>query len=409
MTLGDARMQYPAPPALEHPELLSFRAEFPILQRKTYLNSCSLGALSQRSIQGIGQFMEMWNEWGAHAWYDIWLGEIAKARQKFARIIGAQLHEVALAPSASAAISSIASALDYSERKKVVLSDMDFPTLAYQWLVKERLGIECSFVESPDRIYVQPELFENVVDDKTALVATSRVFYTSGYIQDIRSVADIAHKNGAYILVDDYQGTGQIPLNVNALDIDFLVTGSLKWLMGGPGLAFVYIREGLIPQLQPAITGWFGNREQFQFKTREFEFREDAMRIEMGTPAVAAIYAANGGMEIVLEAGVESICERTRYLTNDLIARAREKGWNVRAPQEPEYRSSIVMLELERPEEVAEELIRRDIIVDTRPGLLRISPYFYNTVEENAIIIDAITEILEGGRRPPEEAPPDQS
>ncbi len=399
MAMSESRIHYPAPTAIENPELVEYRKEFPILQRKTYLNSCSLGALSERSMQGLTQFMEMWNEWGAHAWYEIWMGEIAKARQKFARIIGAQLHEVAIAPNVSTAISSIATALDYSTRNNVVLADMDFPTLAYQWLVKQRLGVECRFVESPDRIYTPPELFENLVDSKTALVATSRVFYTSGYIQDVRAVADIAHKNGAYVLIDDYQGTGQIPINVVAQDIDFLVTGTLKWLMGGPGLAFVYIREGLIPDLQPTIAGWFGHREQFQFKTREFEFRPDATRVEMGTPAVSAIYTANGGLDIVQEISVERICERTRYLTNDLIARAREHGWKVRAPQEPERRSSIVMLELERPEEIVKALVDRGIITDSRPGLLRISPYFYNTIEENAIVIDAIAEILESRQK----------
>ncbi len=394
MTTSESRKNFPAPNALEHPELVEYRSEFPILQKKTYLNSCSLGALSNRSIRGLETFMEMWNEWGAHAWYEIWLGEIAKVREKFASLIGAQLHEVAIAPSVSAALSSIATALDYSKRKKIILSDMDFPTLAYQWLAKERLGLQCEFVESPDRIYTPPELFEEKVDDQTALVATSRVFFTSGYIQDVRAVADIAHKHGAYVLVDDYQGTGQIPIDVVSMDIDFLVTGTLKWLMGGPGLALVYIREGLIQQLEPTITGWFGHREQFEFRTRQFEFRQEATRMEMGTPAVPTIYTANGGMEIVKEISVESICERTRYLTNDLIARAREKGWAVRAPGEPERRSAIVMLELERPGEIVQGLIERNIITDHRPGLLRVSPYFYNTIEENAIVIEAISEIL---------------
>ncbi len=395
MTISESSKHFPAPGAVEHPELVDYRSEFPILQRKTYLNSCSLGALSHRSMQGLAQFQEMWNEWGAHAWYEIWMGEIARVREKFASVIGAQPHEVAIAPSVSSAVSSIATALDYSTRNKVVLAEMDFPTLAYQWLVKERLGVECRFVESPDRIYTPPELFEKEVDSKTALVATSRVFFTSGYIQDVGAVADIAHKNGAYILIDDYQGTGQIPIDVNAMDIDFLVTGTLKWLMGGPGLALVYIREGLIPQLRPTITGWFGHREQFKFKTREFEFRDDAARVEMGTPAVPTIYTANGGLDIVREIGVERICERTRYLTNDLIVRARERGWNVRAPQQPERRSSIVMLQFEHPEEIVEALLARGIITDSRPGLLRVSPYFYNTIEENAIVVDAIAEILE--------------
>jgi kynureninase len=395
MATSEFGMHDATPTAIEHPELVAYRSEFPILQRKTYLNSCSLGALSNRSMQGLAQFIEMWNEWGAHAWYEIWMGEIAKARQKFAAIIGAQPQEVALAPSVSAALSSIATALDYSKRNNVVMADMDFPTLAYQWLVKERLGIECRFVESTDRIYTSPGLFDSKIDSKTALVATSRVFFTSGYIQDVRAVADIAHKHGAYILIDDYQGTGQIPIDVVKLDIDFLVTGTLKWLMGGPGLAFVYMREELIPQLQPAIAGWFGHREQFKFKTREFEFRNDAARVEMGTPAVAAIYAANGGLDIVREISVERICERTRFLTNDLIARALEHEWTVRAPKEPERRSSIVMLAFDHPEALVEALVERGIITDSRPGLLRISPYFYNTLEENAIVVDAIAEILE--------------
>lgn len=395
MSVDEPRMQFPVPPALEHPELLTYRDEFPILQKKTYLNSCSLGALSQRSMQNVAQFLGEWNEWGAHAWYDIWLGQIVEARKKFASLIGAQLHEVAIAPNVSTALSSISSAFDYRTRNKVVLSDMDFPTLAHQWLVKERLGVECRFVQSPDRISVPPELFEPLVDDKTALIATSRVCYTSGYIQDIRAVADIAHKNGAYILVDDYQGTGQLPINVVAQDIDMLVTGSLKWLMGGPGIAFVYIREGLIPSLVPTIAGWFGHRDQFQFNEQEFIFRPEATRLEMGTPAVAAVYAAQGGLDIVLEASVESIGERSRYLTNDLIARAHEHGWKVKAPQEPEQRSSIVMLELEAPQDIVHGLIAQDIIVDLRPGLLRVSPYFYNTIEENAIVINAIAEQLE--------------
>lgn len=394
MTIDEPKMQFPAPLPIENPELIAYRDEFPILGRKTYLNSCSLGALSRRSMENMAQFMEMWNEWGAHAWYEIWLGQIAEVRQKFAAIIGAQVHEVAIAPNVSTALSSIASAFDYTKRNKVLLADRDFPTLAYQWLVKERLGVQCEFVESPDQIYTPPELFEEKIDDRTALIATSRVFFTSGYIQDIRKVADIAHKNGAYLLVDDYQGTGQIPLNVVAQDIDILVTGTLKWLMGGPGLALVYIREGLIPHLQPTITGWFGDAEQFQFKTREFAFRPDAARIEIGTPAIAPIYAAKGGLDIVREISVERICERTRFLTNDLIARAREHGWAVRAPVEPERRSSIVMLELDRPQDIVKELVARNIITDYRPGLLRISPYFYNTIEENAIVIDAISEIL---------------
>src|SRR5258708_20443144 len=172
-TTNEPSMRYPAPGAIENPELVEYRSEFTILQRKTYLNSCSLGALSNRSMQGLEQFMEMWNEWGAHAWYEIWLGEIAKLRQKFAAIIGAQLHEVAIAPSVSAALSSIATALDYSKRNNVVMAEMDFPTLPYQWLVKERMGGEYRFFESLEHIYTRPDLFVSKVYTHTAMYATS--------------------------------------------------------------------------------------------------------------------------------------------------------------------------------------------------------------------------------------------
>lgn len=345
-------------------------------------------------MDGLSRFVENWNDFGAHAWYKLWLGEIAAVKEKFARIIGAKPTEVAIAPSVSAALSELTSALDFSQRNKVVMADMDFPTLAYQWLVKQRLGVEVDFVESPDHIHVPPELLIDKIDENTALVATSRVFFTSGYIQDVAAVAEAAHRKGAYVLIDDYQGTGLIPIDVHALDIDFLVTGTLKWLMGGPGLALVYVREELIPKLEPTMTGWFAHREQFKFDTRQFQFRDDAGRFESGTPSVPTIHTANGGMEIVLEIGVQRIYERTRALTNDLIARIKEKGWTLRSPEDENRRSAIVMLALDQPADIVEKLVEQRFIVDHRPGLLRVSPYFYNTVAENEAIVEAISRIL---------------
>jgi selenocysteine lyase/cysteine desulfurase len=377
-----------------HPALEAYRAEFPILQRKTYLNSCSLGALSRRSMDALARYQELWNEHGAQAWYSLWMGEIAAMREKFARLIGAQPHEVALAPNVSVALSEIASALDFSRRHRVVAADMDFPTLGYQWLARQRVGLEVEFVPSPDRMTLPADQFVERIDDRTALVATSRVFFLSGYIQDVQALAAAAHRHGALLLVDDYQGTGQIPIDVKALDIDFLVTGTLKWLMGGSGLALVYVREELIPQLQPTITGWFGSRDQFQFRTTEFAYRDDAARLEAGTPAVAPIYTASAAIDIVHEIGVEPIRERTRYLADDLIRRAQAKGWPIRSPLNGAERSSIVMLGLERPEEIVPALTARNIIVDYRPGLLRLSPHFYNTIAENEAVIAAIEEIL---------------
>jgi selenocysteine lyase/cysteine desulfurase len=271
---------------------------------------------------------------------------------------------------------------------------MDFPTLGYQWLARQRLGLEVEFVPSADRMTLPADQIAARVDDRTALVATSHVFYLSGYIQDVKVLAEATHRHGAYLLVDDYQGTGQIPLDVKALDVDFLVTGTLKWLMGGPGLAMIYVREELIPQLRPTIIGWFGNRDQFQFRTTEFAYRDDATRLEAGTPAVAPVFVANAAMDIVNEIGVPRIRERTRYLADDLIRRAQARGWPVRSPLDGDHRSSIVMLGLERPDEIVHALTERGIIVDFRPGLVRISPHFYNMVAENEAIVEAVAEIL---------------
>jgi kynureninase len=381
----------------EHSELLAYREEFPILQRKIYLNSCSLGALSQRSLAALHEFTEDWNNWGAHAWYELWLGKIAEVKEKLAQIINAKPAEIALAPNVSSALAAIGTALDYSQRRRVVVSEMDFPTLTYQWLAKERLGVEVVFATSADRISVAPERVIEAIDDHTALVAISRVFYTSGYIQDLPPIIAAAHRHGALVLVDDYQGTGQIPIDVHALGVDILVTGTLKWLMGGPGLAFLYVREDLVPQLQPTVTGWFGHREQFAFDNRRFTYRDDAARLETGTPALPTVFLASGGLDIVREIGVARIRERTQFLTADLIARAQEHGWAVRSPTDPERRASIVMLQLDHPEAIVERLIERDIIVDHRPGLVRVSPYFYNTVEEQAQLVDEVAKIVRKG------------
>ncbi|HEX9036232.1 MAG TPA: aminotransferase class V-fold PLP-dependent enzyme [Ktedonobacterales bacterium] len=381
-------------PREPHTDLLAWREEFPILARKTYLNNCSLGPLSRRSMAALDRFQELWNAHGAQAWYSIWMGELAALRRKVARLIGAQPHEIALAPSVSVALGELSSGLDLGGRNKVVLADMDFPTLAYQWLAQERLGIDVEFVESADQITLPVEAFRQAIDARTGLVATSRVFYLSGYIQDVAALGKMAHEQGAPLLVDDYQGTGQIPLDVKAANIDFLVTGTLKWLMGGQGMAFIYAREDHIPSLRPAHTGWWAARDQFEFRTRDFTFRDDAQRLEAGTPPMPSVYIASAALDIVLEIGVERIRERTRWLADDLARKVVERGWPLRSPLDGAQRSSIVMLGLERPDELVGALSERGIIVDYRPGLLRISPSFFNTVEENDQILGALDELL---------------
>lgn len=365
-----------------------WRAEFPILARTTYLNSCSLGALSHRAERRIAQFHEEWHTLGASAWYEIWLGRLAELRGRVAAMLNAREPEIALAASVSAALTMIGSALDYKRRPRVVVGALDFPTLAYQWLA--RRDVEVVVVESEDGVTIEPQRFADAVDDRTALLATSHVYYTTGAIQDLRALADIAHARGALFLVDAYQSAGQVPCDVQAADADVFIAGPLKWLMGGPGLSYLYVRDALIRELEPQCAGWFGARDQFRFDTTHFEFRDDARRFELGTPALPTVHAALGGQEIVDEIGIEQIRARNAALTERLIEQVLGAGFRVRCARDPVQRSAIVMVAHDDPAGAVAHLAARGIIVDHRPGFVRVSPHFYNTEEE----IDRITHEL---------------
>lgn len=367
---------------------VKWRDEFPILSRKIYLNSCSLGALSLRAEARVRQFHEDWHNHGASAWYETWLGRIAELRGRVAAMLAAQEHELAITHSTSAALSSIASALDYGTRNKVVVAELDFPTLPYQWLIKR--GVEVVFVPSHDGATVRPEHFAEFVDDRTALVATSHVFYATGAIQDLRAIGDIAHRHGALFLVDAYQGIGQVPIALSGSNIDMYVGGPLKWLLGGPGLAYLYVRAELIGRLTPQIAGWFAAEHQFDFDSRHFEFRADARRFELGTPALHMVHSALGGQEIIDEVTVPRIRERNQYLTELLIERARAAGFRIRCAPERDERSAIVMLALDDARAAVAHLAARGIIVDHRPGHVRVSPHFYNLESELEQVIDEL-------------------
>lgn len=374
----------------------AWREEFPGLKKRTYLNTVSLGQLSRRSRSAVNRFMDLWEERGASAWYSYWLKEVDMLRREFARVVGASPDEVAVMPNISSCLAAIGSAIDLSRRNKVVTCELDFPTLIYHWLAKRDLGVDTVILPSPDRVHVPLEAFEEAVDDRTALVATCRVYFTTGYIQDVKALAEIAHRRGALLLVDDYQGTGQVPIDVKETGVDILVTGGLKWLIGGPGVAYMYVRRDLVPDLVPTVTGWFAHARMFDFDPHHFELREDAARFEAGTPSVAAVYAATAGLEIVNEIGPENLRARTRALNEDLVARLREKGFRLRIPNDPERHAGITIVEFDDPMRVTRELADRRIIVDKRPGAVRISPYFYNTFEENQIIVEALEEIVNG-------------
>src|SRR5712691_9078799 len=358
--------------------LARYRSEFPIFRHAVYLNTCSLGALGERTRRRIAEFFDLWQARGASAWYDVWWAALSELRARYARIVGAGPEEIALAPSVSVALSAVAEALDYGRRPKVVVTSLDFPTVAYQWLAKRARGVEVVTVESPDQVTVPVEAIARAVDERTALVATSHVYFTSGAIQDIRAVAEAAHARGALCLIDAYQSVGQVPVDVRAARVDFLVAGGLKWLLGGTGITFLYIREELARRLEPTTAGWFGHKQQFAFDPRRVEFHDDARRFELGTPALAAVYAQLGGLEYLDEIGVPAIRDVTAGLVEDLIARAGALGFRPKVAERPDDRSAIVMVPAPDPARAVRHLAEGGVIVDARPGHVRLSPFFYN-------------------------------
>ena len=363
--------------------LATYRGEFPIFRDSVYLNTCSLGALGERSRRKVAEFLDIWQSRAAAAWYDVWWEALTDLRARYGRVVNAAPGEIALAPSISVALSAIAESVDYRRRPKVVITSLDFPTVAYQWLAKARAGVELVIVESPDRVSVPVDAIARAVDDRTALVVTSHVYFTSGAIQDIKRVAAAAHEHGALCLIDAYQSVGQIPVDVRDTGVDALVAGGLKWLLGGPGIVFLYMREAVARRLEPAISGWFGQRDQFAFDPRTLTFHDDTRRFELGTPSLAAVYAQLGGLEYIEEIGISTIREATAALTEDLIARARAAGFHPKIAAEPQQRSAIVMIPMPDPAGSVRHLAAGGIIADSRPGHVRLSPFFYNSQDDN--------------------------
>ena len=367
-----------------------YRAEFPIFRNTNYLNSCSLGALSRRSRARVNECLDIWESRGAAAWYDVWWSALAELRGRYGRVIGAPEGTIALHPNISSALTAVAESLDYRRRPKVVVSSLDFPTVTYQWLAKAGEA-EVEIVESPDGVSVPLEAFERAIDDRTAIVATSHVYFISGAIQDLAGLATIAHRRGALLLADGYQAAGQLPVGVTDLDVDFYCAGGLKWLLGGSGIAFLYAREQLLPSLAPRATGWFGQRDQFRFDPREMVWQDDARRLEAGTPPILSVYAQLGGLDVIEELGPQEIRRRTMVLTEDLIEAARAAGLRPKVAPDPAARSGIVMLPSDDPARDVRRLAAERIVVDARPGHVRVSPYFYNVADDGRAAIECLT------------------
>lgn len=377
------------------PQERAWRAEFPITERLNYLNSCSLAPLPKRGRVALGEFARQWSELGGRAWYDHWVGEYEALHGDLARVLGVDAGEVALEPSVSAALVTIATTFDYAKRPKVVVSDIDFPTDGHTWLALADRGVEVEFVRSPDRIGVPLEVFERAVDERTALVCTGHVYYTSGYIQDVQELAAICHRKGAALVVDAYQSIGAFPFDLRASGVDYLVGGTLKWLMGGPGMAFLYARAEIARRARPQALGWWGVQDPFAFDVEHLAYGPGARRFEYGTPAVAAVFTARAGLALLDEIGIATVRERQMLLSQRLLDGALAQGWRARCPADARARTAIVTLEHPNAQAAVETLRGAGVIGDARPGLIRLSPHYFNTADEIDAALAALAPLRE--------------
>lgn len=382
------------------PDLASYRSEFPIVGERTYLISASLGPLSLRGRAAAQEHLDLWGQLGPEElWGDHGLPKLQECRDRFARLIGADVDEVAIVPSVSAGLSSIATCLDLEARPKVVLSEMDFPTNHYVWRAQERRGAKLDIVTSPDGIRLDASEIAARIDDQTAAVNVNRVLFESSYIVDLEPIVAAAHDKAALVVVDDFHGAGVIPVDVHALDVDLYLTGVLKWLVGGQGLAFLYCRRDLIARMEPLVVGWFGTKEPFEFDRSGLALRDDARRFETGTYTLPQAWTAAAGLEIIEEVGVPAIRARNQELTHLIIERCDDLALELLSPRADDQRGGLVRTRVPGGVDGAKRILRtlfdRDVVVDQRGDALRISPHFFNDEHDVDRAFAELREVLD--------------
>lgn len=378
-------------------DLSSWRDEFPVLERKAYLISASLGPVSRRSRRYLDGYVDAWAAKGApdNVWFEDIFPTMRALKQGFAALAGCDPGEVAITTNVSIALSTVASSVDFTKRRKVIMSELDFPTDGHVWLAQRSRGAEVVFLKSLDGLTIPLEEYERAIDEDTAVVMVNRVLYRSSALVDAKEVCRMARLAGAWSCVDDYHGIGIVPLDLPELGCDFYTAGVLKWLCGGPGLAFLYTRRDVLPGLEPAVTGWFATREPFSFDNQHLEYHAGARRLEHGTPPAPVYPIALGGLEIIGEVGVERIRERQGALTDHVIARADRAGLPVRTPRDRSARGGVVNVGV-GPEagKICHALLERDVCTDFRGDGLRISPHFFNTEAEVDRCFDELHALL---------------
>ena len=377
-------------------DLLKWRSEFPILDRSTYLISNSLGAMPRGVYDSMRAYADSWGARGVRAWEESWWEMAVAVGDKIAPLIGADPGEISLHQNVTIIQAIIASCFDFrGPRNKIVMTDLEFPSIQYFYHEQRRLGARVELVASSDPVRIDLEKFLAAIDENTLLVPISQVLFRSSYIVNAKAIIERAHRFGAHVILDVFQAAGTIPIDVRSLGTDFAVGGVLKWLCGGPGVGYLYVRDDLRGKLRPALTGWIAHRRPFGFETGAIDAREDSFRYLNGTPHIPALYACQPGLEILSTVGIEAIRSKSMRMTARLLEGAKSHGWRVNTPENPAERAGTVSIDCPHAHGVCRELLERDILVDFRPKAgVRFSPHFYNRIEECDFAIEQVDDIL---------------
>ena len=377
--------------------LLTWRKQFPILEKSTYLISNSLGAMPKSVYDRMNEYADTWATRGVQAWADSWWEMSVSVGDIVAPLIGAKPGEVSMHTNISLLQAILVSCFRFQgKRNKIVYTEREFPSVMYVYEKFARAqGARLKIVQSDDGISIPTEKLLDAIDEQTLLVPISHVLFKSSYIQNVKAIVEKAHRCGALVILDAYHSVGIVPVDVRALGVDILVGGVLKWLCGGPGGAFLWIKPSLRKNLEPRITGWMAHEQPFAFKT-SMQYTADAMRFLNGTPSIPALYAAQEGPRIISNVGVDKIRVKSKHQTAILIEEAQRHGFQVTSPSDPERRAGTVTLSIPHAYEVSRELLRREIIVDYREGAgIRIAPHFYNSDEEVLYAVRETKSILD--------------
>jgi kynureninase len=369
--------------------LESYRDRFPILEHTTYLINHSLGAMPVGAEEGLLRYAREWRERGVRAWAEGWWETSTAVGDQLGRVVGAAPGTMAMHQNVAVAQAIVLSCFEFEPpRNRIVYGEGEFPSVRYLYQAQRRRGADVEIVADEAAVL-------EAIDERTLLVPISHVLFKTGEIQDVKAIVRRAHEAGALIVLDAYQSAGSVPLDVTSLGVDFAVGGSVKWLCGGPGAGWLYVRPDLAERLEPTFTGWQAHARPFAFEPEQ-DYAEGAARFLTGTPNVPALYAATAGYELVEEVGVERIRERSLEQTALLVELLEAAGFEVLSPRDPDRRGGTVVVRTPEAEAVYRELGAREIICDFRPDAgIRLGPHFFNTDDELHYAATQIAEIID--------------